>query len=151
MVTTLQNVRRLAVELRPKALDDFGLVPALERLLDTFREQTGLAVDLEARIGEERLAPEIETALYRIVQEALTNVVKHAGARHVSVLLTPAGSVVAVVEDDGEGFAPERWSSRTRAASGSSACGARRARRRQARDRVGTRRGTTLVVEVPTE
>ena len=107
VVSTLQDVRRLAVELRPKALDDFGLVPALERLLETFAEQSGMAAELEARIGSERLPPEVETALYRIVQEALTNVVKHAGARHVSVTLTlKAGSVVAVVEDDGEGFAP---------------------------------------------
>ena len=107
VVTTLRDVRRLAVELRPKALDDFGLVPALDRLVETFRERTGLAVELEARVGSERFPPEVETALYRIVQEALTNVVKHAGARHVSVTLTlKAASVVAVVEDDGEGFAP---------------------------------------------
>jgi signal transduction histidine kinase len=104
--STLQDVRRLAVELRPKALDDFGLVPALERLGDGLRERTGLQVDIVARLVE-RLPPEVETALYRIVQEALTNVVKHAGARHVSVLLTrKAGSVSAVVEDDGVGFDP---------------------------------------------
>jgi signal transduction histidine kinase len=107
VVSTLQNVRRLAVELRPSALDDFGLVPALERLVDTFREQTGLRVDLEARLGEERLRPEVETALYRIVQEALTNVVKHAGASRVSILLTRRDdAVAAVVEDDGAGFDP---------------------------------------------
>ena len=52
VVTTLQDVRRLAVELRPKALDDFGLVPAIERLVETFREQTGIEVDLESRLGE---------------------------------------------------------------------------------------------------
>ena len=68
---------RLAVELRPKALDDFGLVPALERLAETFAEQTAIDVH-QAALGDERLDPEIETALYRIVQEALTNVVKHA-------------------------------------------------------------------------
>jgi signal transduction histidine kinase len=108
VVSTLQNVRRLAVELRPAALDDFGLVPAVERLADTFREQTGTAVDLEAQLGDERLPGELETALYRIVQEALTNVVKHAGARRVSILLTRKdGSVAAVIEDDGVGFDPE--------------------------------------------
>jgi signal transduction histidine kinase len=107
VVSTLQNVRRLAVELRPSALDDFGLVPALERLADTFREQTGLRVDLESRFGEERLRPEVETALYRIVQEGLTNVVKHAGASRVSILLTRRDeAVAAVVEDDGAGFDP---------------------------------------------
>ena len=106
VVTTLQDVRRLAVELRPTALDDFGLVPALERLVETFREQTGIEVDLEPRLGGERLPSDVETTLYRITQEALTNVVKHAHARHVSIVLTRRdGSVSAVIEDDGQGFA----------------------------------------------
>jgi signal transduction histidine kinase len=107
VVATLQDVRRLAVELRPKVLDDFGLVPALERLTETLAEQTGMQVRFEAALPPERLPPEIETALYRIVQEALTNVVKHARAGSVSVVLTrkPA-SVAALVEDDGHGFDP---------------------------------------------
>jgi len=105
VVETLHDVRRLAVELRPKALDDFGLVPALERLAETFSEQTGLAVDFQATLGGERLPEEVETALYRIVQEALTNVVKHAGASRVSVVLARKDkAVTAVVEDDGRGF-----------------------------------------------
>ena len=105
----LQDVRRLAVELRPAALDDFGLVPAVTRLTDTFREQTGMHVELEARLSEERLPPEVETALYRIVQEALTNVVKHSGATRVSVLLTERDhAVAAMVEDDGMGFEIDR-------------------------------------------
>ncbi len=89
VVATIQDVRRLAVELRPKALDDFGLVPALERLTGSFSEQTGIEVHLESRLREQRLPSEIETVLYRAVQEALTNVVKHARAEHVSVLLHP--------------------------------------------------------------
>jgi signal transduction histidine kinase len=105
VVSTLQDVRRLAVELRPSALDDFGLVTAVERLVDGFRDQSALAVDLEAQLGEERLPSEVETAFYRIVQEALTNIVKHAGATRVSIVLTRRdGSVAAVVEDDGAGF-----------------------------------------------
>jgi signal transduction histidine kinase len=105
VVTTLQDVRRLAVELRPKALDDFGLVPAIERLVETFREQTGIEVDLEPRLGEERLPGEVETTLYRITQEALTNVVKHAQAHRVSiVLMRRDASVAAIIEDDGRGF-----------------------------------------------
>ena len=105
VVETLQDVRRLAVELRPKALDDFGLVPALERLVETFREQTGIEVDLEPRLGADRLPSDVETTLYRITQEALTNVVKHAHANHVSIVLTRRdGSVSAVIEDDGRGF-----------------------------------------------
>ena len=106
VVATLQDVRRLAVELRLKALDDFGLVPALERLTSAFAEQTGIAADLESRLPETRLPSEIETVLYRVVQEALTNVVKHAQAEHVSVLLhVKAGRVAVVIEDDGRGFA----------------------------------------------
>jgi signal transduction histidine kinase len=109
VLSTLHDVRRLAVELRPKALDDFGLVPALERLTATFAEQTGLAVDFQAMLPEGRLEPETETTLYRIVQEALTNIVKHAGAKQVSVLLTRKNdAVTAVIEDDGAGFDPAR-------------------------------------------
>ncbi len=102
----MQDVRRLAVELRPKALDDFGLVPALERLVETFQEQTGIEVIMEPQLGQERLPSEIETALYRIIQEALTNVVKHAQASRVSIVLSRrANTVSAVFEDDGRGFA----------------------------------------------
>ena len=105
VVSTLHDVRRLAVELRPKALDDFGLVPALERLAETFAEQTNVAVHVEAALGDTRLTGEVETALYRIVQEALTNVIKHANAKTVSVVLTQKGEgVVAIIEDDGRGF-----------------------------------------------
>ena len=107
VVTTLQGVRRLAVELRPSALDDFGLVPAVERLAATVAEQAGPAVDVVARLGDERLPADAETALYRIVQEALTNVVKHASARHVSITFVRKGTTaVVVVEDDGRGFDP---------------------------------------------
>lgn len=106
VVETLNDVRRLAVELRPKALDDFGLVPALERLTESFSEQTGITVDLESGLQEgERLPNDVETVLYRIVQEALTNVVKHAHAERVSIVLTRRDRVVcAVIEDDGRGF-----------------------------------------------
>ena len=97
--------RRLAVELRPSALDDFGLVPALERLGDSFAESSGIKVDLQAGIGEARLPPEVETALYRIVQEALTNVAKHAEATHVSIVLSRRDcGVTVIIEDDGKGF-----------------------------------------------
>jgi signal transduction histidine kinase len=107
VVATLQDVRALAVQLRPKALDDFGLVPALERLVQTFSEATAISVELEAQLGESRLPAEIETTLYRIIQEALTNVVKHAEAKSVSVLLVRGeSSVTAVIEDDGRGFDP---------------------------------------------
>jgi signal transduction histidine kinase len=108
-VDTLQDVRRLAVELRPKALDDFGLAAALERLTDNFREQTGLVVDFVTGLDDEQLPSETATALYRIVQEALTNVVKHAQAGSVSILVTRKNAhVTVVIEDDGVGFDPEK-------------------------------------------
>jgi signal transduction histidine kinase len=107
VVATLQDVRRLAVQLRPKALDDFGLVAALERLVQTFAETSGIEAQLEARLGAERLSPDVETTLYRIVQEALTNVVKHAEAHKVSILLARRDrTAVALIEDDGKGFDP---------------------------------------------
>jgi two-component system, NarL family, sensor histidine kinase DevS len=108
VVQALQDVRSLAVELRPSVLDDFGLVPALQRLLATFEERSGIRAAVESSFTDERLPPEIETVLYRMVQEALTNVVKHAGATRVSVVLSKRDDrVTAVVEDDGRGFAPE--------------------------------------------
>lgn len=105
VVQALQDVRRLAVELRPTALDDFGLVPALERLAETFAERSDVETVVEPHLGAERLPPEAETALYRLVQEALTNVVKHAEASQVSIVLTRRdGGVTALIEDDGHGF-----------------------------------------------
>ncbi len=147
-VATLRDVRKLAVDLHPKTLDDFGLVSALERLLETWREQTGIAVELADRLGGEELLPEAATALYRIVQEALANVVKHAAARQVSILLTyKNGRVVAVIEDDGQGFDPEAESM------GSGIESMReRVRLLDGRFRIESSRngsGTTLVVEVP--
>jgi len=107
VVSTLQDVRRLAVELRPSALDDFGLAPALERLVDTYGRQAAVPVHLEITLGDDRLPAEVETTLYRMVQEALTNVAKHADATSISILLTrTASSVRLVVEDDGAGFEP---------------------------------------------
>jgi signal transduction histidine kinase len=100
-------VRRLAVELRPTVLDDFGLVPALERLTTSFGEQTGLSVTFRSTIGEERLPSDVETALFRVVQESLTNVVKHSHANTVGVVLRRSDVAAAVVvEDDGAGFDP---------------------------------------------
>jgi signal transduction histidine kinase len=104
-VSTLHDVRRLAVELRPAALDDFGLAAAIERLVNTYRDNGSTAVDLEIHMGDDRLPGDVETTLYRIVQEALTNVTKHADASRVSVLLTRTPrAAVLVVEDDGAGF-----------------------------------------------
>ena len=107
VVSALQDVRRLAVELRPAVLDDFGLVPALERLTESFAEQSGIRVDFHSALGEARMPTELETALYRVVQEALTNIVKHADATSISVsVVRRVSGVAAVIEDDGAGFDP---------------------------------------------
>jgi signal transduction histidine kinase len=83
-------------------------VPAVERLAESFVEQTGLTLDVETQLGDVRSPGEVETALYRMVQEALTNVIKHARAHHVSIVLTGGrGAITALIEDDGRGFDPD--------------------------------------------
>ena len=104
---TLESVKRLARELRPAALDDLGLSAALERYASSYRANYGLNVDLQMTGFQNngRLPGEIELALYRIIQEALTNIAKHARAQNVSVVVErKRASVVAIVEDDGQGF-----------------------------------------------
>jgi signal transduction histidine kinase len=148
VVATLQDVRRLAVQLRPKALDDFGLVPALERLVQTFSESSGITVDLEAQLAETRLPSEVETTLYRIVQEALTNVVKHAESTEVSILLVRReAAVTAVIEDNGRGFAPDAVKTDSLGLEGMR----ERAELHDGRLTIETSpgSGTTLVVEIP--
>jgi signal transduction histidine kinase len=148
VVATLQDVRRLAVQLRPKALDDFGLVPALERLAQTFSESSGIKVELEARVGESRLPTEVETTVYRLVQEALTNVVKHAEANSVSILLVRRDAMLTVVlEDDGRGFDTDTVKSDSLGLDGMR----ERAALHDGRLTVETAKGagTTLRVEVP--
>jgi signal transduction histidine kinase len=104
VVQALQDVRALAVELRPSALDDFGLGPAVERLAHTFADRSGIDTTVETHL-DARLRPEIETTLYRVVQEALSNVVKHAAAQHVSIVIAQRGrTVAATIDDDGQGF-----------------------------------------------
>jgi signal transduction histidine kinase len=104
-VEALEGVRRLALELRPPALDDLGLVEALGELAQRFNEQTGLAVDYQTRGPKGRLPAEIELVLYRVAQEALTNVAKHARASRVSLDLDRTERDVALsVRDDGRGF-----------------------------------------------
>jgi signal transduction histidine kinase len=105
------DIHRLAWELRPSVLDDLGLDLALRRFTDDWTQNTGVPVDLHTGVdlGTNRLPQEFETTLYRIAQEALTNVSRHAGARRVSVLLERrAGYVSLIVEDDGLGFDAQR-------------------------------------------
>jgi signal transduction histidine kinase len=102
----MRDLHRLAWELRPAALDDFGLELALRRYADEWAALSGVAVDFESGgVTARRLAREVETTLYRVAREALTNVFRHANAKRVSVLLQRrADHVSLIVEDDGRGF-----------------------------------------------
>ena len=109
----LEGVRRLALELRPPALDDLGLHAALADLAQRFGDQLGIPVDYQARGPRARLPAEVELVLYRVAQEALTNVAKHARAKHVAVDLDRAAHDVSLsVRDDGRGFDPARETAR---------------------------------------
>ena len=108
-----RTMHDLAVRLRPTALDDFGLKVALHSLINEWSERSGIDADFQS-IGLEtiRFTPEVETALYRVIQEALTNITKHAAARLVSVVVERRrGDAIVVVEDDGVGFAPDQIAS----------------------------------------
>jgi signal transduction histidine kinase len=104
---TLAEVRRLALDLRPSVLDHLGLQAALERYVREFAERTGIEVDLSLHLGRP-LPKELETVVYRVVQEALTNVARHSGSARASVgVVALAGEVRVFVEDEGKGFDPQ--------------------------------------------
>lgn len=107
---TIEEVQALSVGLHPSVLDDLGLVAALERYAAEFSRQHHVKVDYEATgfDGGKRLSPQIEITLYRIAQEALTNIARHAEPQNASVVIELRdGQVVVIVEDDGKGFDPE--------------------------------------------
>ena len=102
---TLEQIRELAHGLRPGMLDDLGLVPTVRWYVSQFRKRLGITVDYEAIGLEERPTSDTEVVLYRAVQEALTNVARHAKANRVKIRLERKESaVVALIEDDGTGF-----------------------------------------------
>jgi signal transduction histidine kinase len=102
---TLDDVHTLALQLRPSVLDDLGLPAALERHIADCRRRYQLQIDLAITGMQNRLPPDLETALYRIVQEALTNVVRHAEAQTASVFIERRDCAIrAIIEDDGCGF-----------------------------------------------
>lgn len=106
---SIRRTRELAFELRPTVLDDIGLETALQRLKEDLTARTGQHIELDtaALLPDERLPAEIETVIYRVVQEALTNVVRHANASTASVTLTPRdGHIRVFIEDDGAGYDP---------------------------------------------
>src|SRR5579884_2071313 len=101
----LEEVRRIARELRPEMLEHLGLVSALTELSRRFSEQSGIEVERRLAADLPPLSDDAELAVYRVAQESLTNVARHAGATRVELALEPgAGSVVLRVSDDGRGM-----------------------------------------------
>ena len=112
---TIRGLQSLITELRPAALDELGLEPAVEALAERTSATSGLQVDARIDLAaaewrsETRLEPEVATAVYRLVQEALTNVVKHANADRVTIEIAEQGTKLSVtVQDDGSGFDPKQ-------------------------------------------
>jgi signal transduction histidine kinase len=106
-VSALDSVRRLSFELRPSMLDDLGLSTVISKLVSDFRKRSGINVEYSEEGIEERLDPQFEVGLYRVVQEAFTNILKHAEAKNVFVTLAKIpekGIVNLKIEDDGKGF-----------------------------------------------
>ncbi|MBI4787852.1 MAG: HAMP domain-containing protein [Chloroflexi bacterium] len=104
----LDQTRRLIFDLRPTILDDAGLAPALRSFAERACERAHLALDLQVQGPRRRLAPHIETTLFRIVQEAVNNIVQHAGAQRIAICLQFDATVVSIcVSDDGRGFVVE--------------------------------------------
>jgi signal transduction histidine kinase len=104
----LQTVREWSYALHPSTLSDLGLTGAIEWFADRVRARAGLAVTFSHTGLGPRLAPDVETAAYRIVQEAMTNIVKHADAASIRVTVARADRLRVIVEDDGVGFVPAR-------------------------------------------
>ena len=105
--STVDSIENVMAELRPPMLDDYGLLPALHWYAKDFSKRTGIEVSVAGNESAERPAPEMEIALFRIAQEALTNVAKHAGATRVEIVLEhPDSRCVMTVTDNGIGVEP---------------------------------------------
>ena len=148
-----ERVSELALDLRPYMLDDLGLASALRWYVNRYAKRWDIEVEMEVIGLEERPTPEVETALYRVVQEALTNVAKHAQATRVRIRLDRKESaVVAIVEDDGQGFDVETIAGPSAPERGAGLLGIRE----RAHSLAGTLsiestpgQGTRLAIEVP--
>jgi signal transduction histidine kinase len=111
MDSTIQTVRRIATELRPGILDHLGLIAALEWQANEFQTRTGIKCDVHTDLHEPQLGQQLATAFFRIFQETLTNIIRHAGATHVVVHLKQSGSrIILEVKDNGRGITPEEIS-----------------------------------------
>lgn len=111
---TLDETRRLMLDLRPSVLDDLGLVPALRWFVSQRVQPLGLPVDFQVAGLDRRLSEQLETALFRIMQEAITNAVKHAKAQQLKVQLKrSSGRIIGIVQDDGIGFTADKPAGRS--------------------------------------
>jgi PAS domain S-box-containing protein len=110
MLTTLtEQVQRLSMELRPAVLDHFGIIESVRSLCSTFEQGTGVRLDLDVSGHDDRIPDNYKIAIYRVVQEALTNVARHSGVAAATVQLTfTENQVTANVSDSGQGFDPQR-------------------------------------------
>lgn len=103
----LNDTRELSRLLRPAVLDDLGLEPALRWLSRTLGKRAAMEIIVNSELGEQRLEPDMETLVFRVVQEALTNIIKHAGVAQAWVDVTQAGGMLRVsIRDEGAGFDP---------------------------------------------
>ena len=103
--TVGHEVSRLAWELRPASLDDIGLESAIQHFVAEWAQRSGLQFDLHLALENRRLPANVKTTLYRVLQEGVTNIVKHASARKVGmILMASRDDVVMIIEDDGKGF-----------------------------------------------
>jgi signal transduction histidine kinase len=106
--TGIRSIRGVTTNLRPPLLDDLGLVPALRALVTSFAEQTGLALSFEAPAHVPRLSEDAQLALFRALQEALSNVARHSGASAARVSIAADKDQLTMrVEDNGHGIAPD--------------------------------------------
>ena len=109
LATAIQEVRRISRDLRPGTLDDLGLAPALRALIDEFSERTGITSELETVVFRNRLDEDAKIALFRVAQEALTNIERHSGATHVAIRIAGHKSGATLrIQDNGHGFQIDR-------------------------------------------
>jgi two-component system, NarL family, sensor histidine kinase UhpB len=106
--STLRAIRNLSIDLRPSALDDLGLLPALNWYVKEYQQKVGVDVEFSAIGFKDRYTTEVETALYRIVQESLTNIAKHANATYIEIIMREEQQQANItITDNGQGFDPE--------------------------------------------
>ncbi len=109
LTQTISSVQRIAAELRPAALDDFGLVAAIESEVHTFEERTGVECDLSFPSDTLSFGSEVDAAIYRIVQEAMTNVARHSDATRLEIKLRQSDGVASLeIRDDGKGIPADK-------------------------------------------